>query len=1283
MNRLFTLTLLLASLFVAVATCEAQIEPAAGMMRYPDISADHIVFCYADDIWIVDRDGGKASPLASPKGEERFPRFSPDGKTIAFMGNYEGGTDIYTIDAGGGLAERVTYHPATELLCDWTTDGKGFVFSSAGFSGLGRVTQLFTITKDVPLPSPLPVPYGSNGAISPDGKWLAYTPHSRDNRTWKRYRGGMASDIWLFNLKDKTSKQITDFEGTDSIPMWHGETVYYLSDAGQEHRLNIWLFDINSGERKQVTKFSDDDIKWPSIGPGKKNEGEIIFTAGPSMYVLNLDSEESEAFNVTVPGDRPNLRRQRIDAAEFINSGGISSTGKRIALEGRGDIWTAPAKKGSPRNLTRSAGSAERFPSWSPDGRWIAYLSDQTGEYEMYITQSDGRGETRQLTKDGNCYRYGGQWSPDSKHMAFADKTGKLTLLTVESGDTKTIDTDPTSQQMDVSWSHDSKWLTYSKTTDERAPSSHIWVYNVADSSRRQLTSGFFQDSSPTFDRKGDYIYFSSSRAFNSPKYEDLGTTFIYSGTQVLLAMPLRADIEHPLLPKSDEETWKDDDEKDDEDSDSESDDEDESDDDDEDEDKDESDEDERDDDDDEDSDDGDGESQDKSDDDSDDQDSDSDDLVSGIWEVELLSDALPQEARGATMNLQLGDDGTTVTGSVSTPGGERDITTGAFDKSNGSLNLTIDADGQVVNVSATIDGGSMTGTVNLDGQDIEFEATRSSDDSDADNDESEDDSDDSDAKDKKGKKKGKDKKKQEKPVEIDFEDIERRAFQLPIPAGNFGTLAVNDKNHLIFATRSSRGGDGSTAIKIFDIKDEKKAAKTVVSGTANFDISGDGKKLLVMKGDTAYVISAAASQKLSDKVSTKSMNVMVDPRAEWKQIFWEAWRLQRDFFYDPTMHGVDWEAIGKHYEEMLEDCVSRRDVGFVIREMISELNVGHAYYRPGDLENGPSANVGQLGCRFEIDGDRYKMVNFVEGAAWDSDARNPLKRAGIKEGQYLLEINGIELKTDESPYMHLEGTTGQTISLTVSDDAELDDDDERILYKPIASDNNLRFRSWIEKNRKYIDEKSDGKVGYIYVVNTGVPGQNDLVRQLYGQLNKAALIIDDRWNGGGQIPTRFIELLNRPVTNYWARRDGRDWSWPPDAHFGPKCMLINGMAGSGGDMFPALFRQNKLGKLIGTRTWGGLVGITGSPPLLDNASVTVPSFAYYEKDGTWGIEGHGVDPDIKVIDDPAKMMDGADPQIDEAIELMLKELENGAYEAPKRPDYPNRSKMGIAPKDK
>ncbi len=1120
------------------------------MMRYPDVSKDKIVFSYANDLWIVDREGGVASPLASPEGGERFPRFSPDGKKIAFSGNYDGGTDLYTISVDGGIAERRTFHPGEELLCDWTPDGHSLLYSTNGFSGLGRVSQLFMISDKQSLPQQLPVPYGTNGAISHDGKWLAYTPHSRDSRTWKRYRGGMASDVWLFNLEDKTSKQITDFEGTDSLPMWHKNKVYYLSDAGGEHRLNIWSYDSNSGEREQITEFADYDCKWPSIGPDTQGDGEIVFSNGSRLFLVDLETKKSSAIDVSIPGDRPTLRSQQVDVADAISSGDISKSGKRVVFEARGDIWSIPARNGSPRNLTATSGIAERNPIWSPDGRWIAYLSDETGEYEVYVTQSDGRGETTRLTSDGNCYRYLASWSPDSKHIVFSDKTGKLFLLNVESKETRLVDTDPMAQQIDPGWSHNAQWLCYAKSSDERAPISSIWVYNVSDGTRKQLTRGYFNDADPVFDNKGEFVFFHSNRHFGSPQYEDLGTTFIYAGTDVVMAMPLRTDVENPMLPKIDEEKWSDEKEKDAEE---------------------------------------DGDNKEDAGDDKPDDASDSDDK---------------QDKAGRDGQEQADD----------SKGGDKT-----------EAEKVADAE-----------------------KNDEKKADKS------------------------------------KPFEIDFDGIEQRAFQLPVGNGSFGNLAVNDKNQLLYSTRPPRGGEGEPSIKLFDLTDEKKEAKTVASGAANFGISADGKKLVVLRGDDLFVVDAAPDQKLEKKVSTKGMTVKVNRREEWRQILREAWRLERDFFYDPNMHGVDWDGVWDQYEKMLDDCVSRADVGFLIGEMISELNVGHAYYRGnGDIPRGPGGNAGLLGCRFEAEGDSYRIAELYEGAPWDVDARNPLAMAGGKSGQYVVAINDHPLTTKQSPYEVLLGMGGQTITVTVSDDAKLDADDKRIVMQPVESDSDLRFRAWIEANRRYVEEKTDGKVGYIYVVNTGVPGQNDLVRQLYAQLSKQALIIDDRWNGGGQIPTRFIELLNRPVTNYWARRDGQDWTWPPDSHQGPKCMLINGMAGSGGDMFPALFKQAKLGKLIGMRTWGGLVGISGGPQLIDGTGVTMPSFAFYEKDGTWGIEGHGVDPDIKVVDDPAKMVDGGDPQLDAAIDEMLKELEKNPYVAPKRPGYPDRSKFGLDPADK
>jgi tricorn protease len=1106
------LSLTLSSLFLEAllgSLCIAQERPIGGMMRFPDVSADKIVFVYGEDLWTAPREGGVASPLASPTGEEALPRFSPDGKTIAFVGNYEGNEDIYTIPTEGGPAKRMTYHPSAELLCDWTFDGK-LLYSSDAYAGLGRQAQLFVRGLNDPLPQKLAVPYGTNGAINGDGTFLAYTPHSHDYRTWKRYRGGMASDIWLMNLKSNESKQITDFEGTDSLPMWNGSTVYYITDAGPEHRLNIWAYDTKTTERRQLTTFKDDDCKFPSMGPGVDGKGEIIVQNGAGLHLVNIENGATTPVQIVVPGDRPKLRPRNIDAADFMTSYAVSPNAKRVAVEARGDIWTLPAKNGSPRNLTRSNGAAERSPSWSPDGKWVAYFSDTTGEYELFVTQSDGAGETKQLTKDGKCFRFDPIWSPDGKWLYFCDKTGAMFLHSLESNETKSFDRDPTAGRTTVNWSHNSEWIAYARNEDERVAKSVIWVYNVLNGTKRKLTSGFFNDDSPVFDRKGDFLYFASSRAFNAPKYEDIGTTFIYAGTQVLMAMPLRTDVKRPLLVESDEEA--------------------------------------------------------------------------------------------------------------------------AWKKDNTEKKSDIDKPKE------------------------------------------------------KESEKGSEKKTEFKAITIEADGIEARAFQVPVKQGTFGQVAVNDKDQLIYARTIGRASDEETqgGIKLFDFAGKDKKEQAVIDGKTQFDMTDDGKKLLVVEGGkSAWIVDAAPAQKLEDAVSFSGMNVTVDPRTEWKQVLRDAWRVERDFFYDPTMHGVDWPAVYNHYAPMVEDCVSRRDVSFLIREMISELNVGHAYYNEGDVEKAPRAAAGLLGCRFELADGAFKIAELYQGSAWDYDARNPLVAVGVKTGEYLLAVNGIPIDAKSDPYLAFQRMAGNVVALTVSSDAKLDEADREVAVKLLASDAELRFRGWIEAKRKHVEEKTNGKVGYIYVVNTGVPGQNDLVRQFYGQINKEALIVDDRWNGGGQIPTRFIELLNRPATNYWALRDGRDWVWSPDSHQGPKCMLINGMAGSGGDMFPSLFKQNKLGKLIGTRTWGGLVGITGYPGMVDGSSVTAPSFAYYDLDGTWGIEGHGVDPDMKVVDDPALMTSGGDPQLDAAIGLMKEESEKNGFKQPPRPAYPDRKGFGIKPEDK
>ncbi|MHC4941680.1 MAG: S41 family peptidase [Planctomycetota bacterium] len=1186
---------------------EEGIQPDAMMLQYPDVGKEKIVFLFANDLWIVDRSGGQAVPLASPPGAERFARFSPDGKRIAFMGNYDGDRELYTIPAAGGVPHRVTHHPATETLCDWTPDGK-IIFYAYGLSGLGMTSKLYTVDPSGGLPEALPVPYGADGAISPDGTWLCYAPHSRNTRTWKRYRGGMATDLWLFNLKTFESKRITDWEGTDTLPMWHGDKIYYLSDRSEGSRLNLWSYDTTSDDHAQVTDYRAFDVKWPSIGPGDEGQGEIIYQNGPGLYLLDLAQGAAREVKITIPGALPTVRPKQVDASDNLQAAHISATGKRAVVQARGDLWTLPAEHGSPRNLTSTSGTAERMPAWSPDGRWVAYFSDATGEYELYITQSDGKGETRQLTEGSETFYYLPEWSPDSKHILFTCKSSKLFLYSMESKETRVVDEDPWADLIFANWSHDSRWLTYSRQCDDR-PVSAIWVYNLETGERKQVTSGMFSDSAPVFDRKGDYLFFASNRSF-SPTYSDVDSTFIYNDSGVLLAVPLLEEVKSPWLPESDEETWEEEDEAKEEEA---------------------------------------KEKDEAGEEGAEEASEEDEDPVTGTWEGTASTE---DGEMSFTIMVEL-ENGEQVTGSFTSAQFSGEVE-GTYDASDGSLSLKLTADvGLVIFINGTVDGDSFSGTATAEGDSSPVEATRIS-----------------------RSIEEKDKDKVREKVEIDFAGFERRAMKLPLPRGRYGNLAVNDRNQLLYIRR----GEG---IKLFDMKDDKKEEKTIDAAASQFYISGDGKKMLVLKGEEGFIRNSSPGGKVK-KVITEGMTQRVNPREEWRQVFVDAWRLQRDYFYVDNLHGVDWPAVRKRYEPMLKSCFTREDVSYVIREMISELNVGHAYYYGGDVEDEPSMNVGLLGVDFSLENGAYRIATIHEGAVWDVDARNPLKEAGIdvKAGDYLLAVNGAPLDTSLDPWSAFVGLAKQTVTITVSDKPTFDDDAREVIIEPLSSDGRLRYRAFIERNRAYVDEKTGGRVGYIYVPDTGVNGQNNLVRQYFGQVHKDALIIDERWNGGGQIPSRFIEMLNRPVTNYWARRHGKDVPTPGDAHQGPKCMLINGLAGSGGDMFPWLFRKAGLGKLIGTRTWGGLVGISGNPGLIDGGRTTVPTFGFYEIDGTWGVEGHGVDPDMEVIDDPAKMRDGGDPQLDFAIEHMLKEIETRAFVPPKRPAPPDRSGMGIKEED-
>ncbi len=1124
MQRIHALALLALSL---VPTAAAQIEPDAVLLRFPDVSATHIVFRYDGDLWLVEKEGGEARRLTSAAGNESFPRFSPDGTRVAFVGGYDGGSDLYVMDLAAGVPQRVTYHPAGEILCDWTPDG-GLVYWSSEVSGLARAPRLFTVGAAGGQPSPLPVPYGTFGALDATGRWLAYTPVSREFRTWKRYRGGMASDIWLFDLQAGDARRMTDHAGSDDLPMWHGREVVFLSDRGPGGRLNLYAEDVDSGSVRALTDFTDVDVHFPSIGPE-----DVVFEADAKLWRHVFATGENVPVRVRIPGDRPDLRPQTHAVASLLAAASPGPGGKRVALEARGEIFSVPVEEGVTRSLTRTDGVAERDPAWSPDARWIAYFSDRSGEYELTLRRADGsafdgsdeNGE-RRLTQLGPGWKSELAWSPDSKTLSFSTNDGAIHLVDVASATERTIHANPQGEPLAARWSRDSGWLCWSHRHSSSRLSA-IYLYDVRAGVLHEVTSGRYDDVNPVFDRAGDWLFYASSRTFE-PIYEDLGDTWIYANSRRLLAMPLRADVENPWAVEDEQE------------------------------------------------------------------------------EVE-------------------GED-------AAKEGEEKDENAEPDEKASAS--------------------GDEEGDAEKEGTEEEDEKEE----------------------------------KDEEPLVIEIEGLEARALQLPVEAGNLGNLEGGD-GKLLFVRRPRTGAEGEGAQLLYYDLEEKEEKTVLESFTGSYVPAAKGEAILVSTEAGLAMVKLAPDQK-PEPIDLAGLVVEIDPRDEWKQLLADVHRLYRDFFYDPHMHGVDWDAVCERYSRALADATSRADVHWMIGEMIAELNVGHAYNPPppeGLESAGPARPVGLLGCDWSLEQGAYRIARILDAGEPADVERSPLARFGVdaREGDWLLAVNGAPVDASRAVYAAFLGTAGRPTELTVCASPLADGSERRVLVEPLESETALRYRDWVTRKRAEVDAKSGGRVGYVHVPSTGLDGQNELFSQFVAQRHKDALLVDERWNSGGQIPTRFIELLDRPVTNYWAVRHGEDWQWPPVVHAGPKAMLINGWAGSGGDAFPYYFRAAGLGKLIGRRTWGGLVGLSGNPGLIDGATPTVPRFAFYELDGTWGVEGHGVDPDIEVMDDPALMVDGGDPQLDAAIAHLVEELRLHPPRRPARPAGPDRSRSGVTDADR
>jgi tricorn protease len=1097
---------------IAAAPAAAQID--ARMLRQPDVSATQIAFVYAGDIWVAPKQGGVAVRLSSPRGEESFPRFSPDGRTLAYSANYDGNTDVYTVPVQGGDPSRLTWHPMTDRVLDWHPDGTRVLFASSRESGRQRYNQFYVVAATGGPAEKLPVPYGEFATFSPDGKQVAYLPQSQAFRTWKRYRGGWAPDVWTFDLATRASANVTASDANDEHPMWHGDTLYFLSDRGANQRANIWARD-KGGALRQVTHFADFDVTFPAVGPQ-----DIVFEAGGRLYLLNLATEKATEVAIQVVTDRTTLKPRTEPVDQLIREATPSPTGKRAVFQARGDVFTVPAEHGPVLNLTRTSGSAERYPRWSPDGKTVAYWTDRSGEYELVLRPADGTGTEKTVTTLGPGYRYPVQWSPDSARLAFMDQTETLRLLDVASGKLTEIDRVPIwmahegLENLPLRWSADSRWLTWARAVKETVNTA-IFLYDTTAAKKHQVTPGYFADVAPVFDPDGKYLYFLSNRAFE-PVYGDFDNSWTYPNSTRIMAMALRQDVASPLAARNDAE----------------------------------------------------GDDKDKA--------KDKDDAKDGDKDKDKAKDDSKPEAK-------------------------------ADDK-----------------------------TAKKDGD-----------------------------------KKDDEKKEKPKPVAIDIDGLDARVVPLPPKAGNYNSLAAIAGKVLYRRMPRTGSGEEKASIVYYDLSEREE--KTVLEGVDAFIPTADGKKLFVLADKKFGFIEVKEKQKIEKVMRTSELETTVDPKAEWGQMFADAFRFQRDFFYDPGLHGVDWPALRTRYQALIDSAVTRWDVNFVLGDFMGELNASHTYRGGGDVEKPAERGVGLLGVDWALENGAYRIAHIAGGASWDADARSPLRDPGVnvKEGDYVLAVNGVPLRTDQDPLAAFQGLAEKAVLLTVNGTPSTTGA-RQVTVRCLGDDTQMRYREWIEARRAHVDKATNGRVGYIYVQSTGVDAQNELMRQFMAQWRKDALIIDERFNSGGQIPDRFIELLNRPMLAYWAVRQGEDWQWPPIAHRGPKVMLINGWSGSGGDAFPFYFREAKIGPLVGTRTWGGLIGLSGSPELVDGGGFTVPTFRMYDVRGKWFAEGVGVEPDIRVDENPTELAKGNDPQLERAIAEAMTQLKT-APPAPVRPPYERR----------
>jgi tricorn protease len=1064
------------------------------MLSQPAISADHIAFIYAEDLWVANIDGSHPQRLTVDEGVESSPVFSPDGKMIAFSAEYDGNIDVYILPVEGGIPKRLTWHPSADIARGFTPDGKSVLFISQRNEFTSRYAQLFTVPVTGGQATQLEIPNAYWADYSPDGKFMAYVPTPDQFREWKHYRGGGISHIWDFSFADKSIVKIPQPDGgcNDVSPMWMDNTIYFRSDRNGE--FNLFSYDVSSKQIRELTGFKDFPILNASAGNGK-----IIFEQAGYLHMYDPASASSKKLTIGIAADLLELRPRFAKGAKYIRSADISPSGARAVFDFRGEIITVPAEKGDYRNITNSNAVHEKTPSWSPDGKSIAYFSDVTGEYRLQIQSQDGKGDTKSFKLTGTGFYANPKWSPDSKKICYADNGRNLYLLDLESGAIRKIDADEyytpgPFRDIFSDWSSDSKWIAYTKITSSQF--KKVFLYAVDEQKSYALTDGLSDASEPCFSRNGKYLYFfASTDAGPVINWFDQSNDD-YRKTNSIYLVTLQNQTVSPLAKESDEEQIKKEEEP-------------------------------------------------KSDDKN---------------EKNKKKEVKKPEAAPAPATLK-----------------------------------------------------------------------------------------------------------------IDWDGIQDRIIDIPVKAGNYANLSAGDNDNIFFVEYND---EGSGTLHKFSLKKRKDDEVMPMDG---YILSADGKKMLFVKGDNWGITNAGEKPEPGKgMLNIGAIQVKIDPVSEWPEIFDEAWRINRDYFYDPGMHGVDWVAMKKKYAVFLPDLACRDDLNLLIQWMCSELSVGHhRITNPGDKLFQPQLiKGGLLGADYVISNNRYKITKIYGGLNWNPNLRSPLTEPGVnvKEGEYLLAVNGKDVLGSEDLYQYFENTAGKITEITVGPDAGYED--SRIVkVVPVDNEYQLRNRDWVEGNLKKVTEATNGQVAYVYVPNTAGLGHEYFKRYFYPQADRKAIIVDERFNGGGQLADYYINLLRNPYQAYWNMRYGKDLKSPSASIQGPKVMLINESAGSGGDMLPWMFRKFQVGTLVGTRTWGGLVGILGFPEFLDGGGVTAPNVGIWTKDG-FVVENVGVAPDIEVEQTPSEIIKGRDPQLEKAIQVALDELKKNPPIEPTRPPYPVKVKQ-------